>query len=162
MQPPQPLRHLSPRTRVVVDNRGVMLGDPNNNILGHTPTSGVLGGFRVLYALTTNVSGGELSGRYRPPHPPFEVCTFMMDFSNVIPLGVGIASGTLDIHQNTVPPSEASSDWTIGPVKVRGRALYATLGGGVHGSDYRLSWYATDTEGNVWPRTGLVLVAATT
>jgi hypothetical protein len=84
-----------------------------------------------------------------------------MDFSYVIPKGVGIASGALAIKHNKVPPTDATADWTLGQVQVRDRVLYATLAGGVDGSDYQLIWTATDTDGNIWPRTGLVLCAAT-
>jgi hypothetical protein len=102
-----------------------------------------------------------LSRRYTPEHPAGEACVFGLDFSAVIPPGVGIASGDLDIFTNTVPPNAADADWTKGPVSVQGRVLYATLAGGLDGTDYMLTWTATDTAGNVWPRTGLILVAAT-
>jgi hypothetical protein len=84
-----------------------------------------------------------------------------MDFSFVIPPGVGIASGTLAIFTNTVAPVDASADWTQSEVTVHGRAIYAILGGGKPGVDYQLRWAATDTEGSIWPRTGLVLCALT-
>lgn len=102
-----------------------------------------------------------LSRRYTPEHPPTESCMFGMNYDAVIPLGVGIASGRLDIFTNTVPPKAADADWSKGAVMVRGRVLYATLGGGVDGTDYLLRWTATDTQGNTWPRTGLILVADT-
>jgi hypothetical protein len=102
-----------------------------------------------------------LSRRYTPEHPVGESCLFGLDFSAVIPVGVGIAEGTLDILTNTVPPNPADTDWTKGAVKVQGRVLYATLSGGVIGTDYLLRWTATDTDGNVWPRTGLILVGPT-
>ena len=54
-----------------------------------------------------------------------------------------------------------STDFTIGPVMVQGRAIYASLSGGVLGPDYQLHWNAIDTLGNVWPRTGLLLCAYT-
>jgi hypothetical protein len=102
-----------------------------------------------------------LSRRYSPEHPQGEACTFGLDFSAVIPPGVGIAAGQLDIFKNAVPAAAADTDWTKGAVSVRGRVLYATLSGGVTGTDYLLRWTATDTDGNVWPRTGLVLVGPT-
>jgi hypothetical protein len=84
-----------------------------------------------------------------------------MDFSAVVPPGVGIASGTLTFQTNTVPPT-SSSDFTvtIAPLAT-GRALYATISGGVSGTDYQLTWTAIDTDGNVWPRTSLLLCAPT-
>ena len=102
-----------------------------------------------------------LSRRFNPEHPPGESCTFGIDFSFIVPVGVGLASGTLAIQTNTAAPVDASADWTIGPVIVRGRALYALLSGGVSGTDYQLRFVATDTTGNVWPRTALVLCADT-
>lgn len=102
-----------------------------------------------------------LSRRYTPEHPPGEDCAFGLDFSFVIPPGVGLQSGSLAILTNTAAPIDASADWTIGPVTVRGRALYAMLSGGVAGKDYQLKFTAVDTAGRTWPRTALVLCADT-
>lgn len=79
----------------------------------------------------------------------------------MIPVGVGIEQGTLAIFTNTATPQEADADWQIGEVEVRGRAIYAMLSGGVAGTDYQLKWTVVDTNGNVWPRTTLVLCADT-
>ena len=102
-----------------------------------------------------------ISRRYSPEHPPSESCSFGLDYSFVIPVGVGIESGTLSIFTNTADPQDASTDWKQGPVTVQGRAIYANLLGGVAGTDYQLRWTATDSQGNVWPRTTLVLCAET-
>lgn len=102
-----------------------------------------------------------LSRRYSPEHPPGESCVFGLDFSAVIPPGVGVTSGTLAIMTNTAVPADASANWTVGPVEVRGRVLYATLKGGVAGTDYQLLWTAIDSDGHVWPRTALCLCAPT-
>ena len=102
-----------------------------------------------------------LSRRYTPEHPPGESCLFGLDYSFVIPPGVGIASGALSIFTNTAPPVAADTDWTKGTVTVQGRTVYAQLSGGVEGKDYQLRWSATDTAGNVFPRTTLVLCAQT-
>jgi len=102
-----------------------------------------------------------ISRRYSPEHPPGETCAFGLDYSFVVPVGVGVESGTLEILTNTAAPIDASADWTIGPVTVRGRALYAMLTGGVAGTDYQLKFTAVDTAGNSWPRTALVLCADT-
>ena len=74
---------------------------------------------------------------------------------------MGIVTGALAILTNGANPADASADWTIGPVIVHGRALYAMLSGGVAGTDYQLKWTAVDTAGNTWLRTALVLCAAT-
>ena len=102
-----------------------------------------------------------LSRRYRPEHPPGESCRFGLDYSFILPVGVGIEQGTLAIFTNTATPVPADGDWSIGAVEVRGRAIYAMLSGGVPGVDYRLVWTAIDSFGNVWPRTALILCADT-
>lgn len=101
-----------------------------------------------------------LSRRYAPEFGPGESSIVGLDFSYVIPPGVGISSGTLDVFTNVAAPV-ASQDFTVGEVTVRGRVLYASLSGGVDGTDYQLRWSATDTSGNVWPRTALLLCALT-
>lgn len=102
-----------------------------------------------------------ISRRYSPEFAPGEACSIGLDFSPIIPPGVGIESGTLSVFTNTQPPQDASTDFTISPVEVRGRAIYAMISGGLSGRDYALRWTATDTEGNVWPRTALMLCADT-
>lgn len=102
-----------------------------------------------------------LSRRYNPEHPPGESCLFGYDFSPIIPLGVGIDHGTLAIELNNADAVDVSDEWVIGAVTVRGRAIYANLTGGVRGTDYQLHWVAYDTQGNVWPRTGLILCGFT-
>ena len=102
-----------------------------------------------------------LSRRYTPEHPAGETCPFGFDFSPIIPVGVGISAGALSIFTNTQPPVAADADWTKGNVTWLDRTLYATLGGGKDGIDYRLDWTATDTDGNIWVRSGLILCAAT-
>jgi hypothetical protein len=102
-----------------------------------------------------------LSRRYEPEHPAGESCAFGMDFSPLLAPGSGIVSGSLKIFTNTAVPADASFDWRVGPVEVLGRSVYAVLAGGVQGQDYQLVWTATDSDGNVWPRTTLVLCAPT-
>lgn len=102
-----------------------------------------------------------LSRRYTPEHPPGESCNFGLDYSFILPVGVALVSGTLAILTNTAAPVDASADWTIGAVMVRGRALYAMLTGGVAGTDYQLKFTAVDTAGRTWPRVALVLCADT-
>jgi len=102
-----------------------------------------------------------LSRRYSPEHPPGESCRFGLDYSFVIPPGVGISSAGLEIFSNTATPVSAAADWTVGAVTVQGRTIYARLAGGVEGKDYQLRWSVTDTIGNIWTRTALVLCAQT-
>jgi hypothetical protein len=102
-----------------------------------------------------------ISRRYTPEFAPGETCSIGLDYSFIIPLGVGIASGSLTIFTNTADPQPADGDFQIGAVSVRDRAIYATLSGGVRGRDYQLQWTAVDTDGNTWPRTCLMLCAPT-
>jgi hypothetical protein len=102
-----------------------------------------------------------LSRRYEPEHAPGEICAFGMDFSPILAPGVGLSSGSLTVFSNVAVPVDARADWQIGTVGVWGRVVYAVLSGGVEGRDYQLRWVAMDTDGNVWPRTALVLCAAT-
>lgn len=106
-----------------------------------------------------------LSRRYTPEHPPGESCLFGYDYSPIIPPGVGIESGSMFILFNVADAEnagDAEADWAgWQTVTVRGRAIYANLTGGVLGTDYQLHWVATDTQGNIWPRTGLILCGYT-
>ena len=45
----------------------------------------------------------------------------------------------------------------VASVEVRGRVVYAWLTGGQDTHDYQLRWFVTDTDGNIFPRVGLVL-----
>jgi len=103
----------------------------------------------------------SLTRRYTPEHPPGERSVYAYDFSFIVPPGIGIASGSLTVFTNTAIPADASKDWSVGPVSVLGRVIYATLSGGLEGTDYQIRWVATDTEGNIWPRTALQLCAHT-
>lgn len=102
----------------------------------------------------------SLSLRYTPAFAPGESSIVGMDFSYLVPPGVGIESAALQVFTNTVAPA-LSSDFTVGTVGWRGRTLYARLSGGVDGTDYQVRWTATDTNGNIWPRTALMLCAET-
>lgn len=103
----------------------------------------------------------SVTRRYTPEHPPGETCQFGLDYSFVIPPGVGIVAASLSIFTNTVAPAAADADWTKGTVTFQGRTVYCLLGGGIEGKDYQLRWTASDSQGNVWPRTTLVLCAQT-
>ena len=159
-----------------------------------------------------------LSRRYTTEWSPLDNCTVGMDFSAILPVGVGIAEGAedffaqapniiptprLEIWTNSNPPLPVPQDWSLDAsytpyttpdwfwvldadtntafweqypdglpqgfgdpamalgVAIRGRAVYANAAGGVAGRDYQFRWIITDTNGNRWTRTGLVLCAAT-
>ncbi|HMA72705.1 MAG TPA: hypothetical protein VKP67_14645 [Xanthobacteraceae bacterium] len=101
----------------------------------------------------------SVSRRYHPEIAPGETSVFGFDFSPVIPVGVGIKAGTLDMARTDggVVDIDASAVTWID------RTLYATLTSGLDnaGFDYQLTWTATDTDGNVWPRTAMLLCALT-
>jgi len=103
-----------------------------------------------------------LSRRYSPEIAPGEACNIGLDYSPLIPPGIGISSGTLTLWTNSATPSP-SSDMTIGTVTVAGRTVYARINAldVALGKDYQLRWVAIDTAGNVWPRTCLLLCAHT-
>jgi hypothetical protein len=100
----------------------------------------------------------SISDRYQPPHPPGEQSAFALDYSAILPPGVGAASGSLSIVQNLNPVAPAP-EWTVGAVTTIGRRVYCSPTGGTEGTDYQLRWTVTDTLGNVWPRTCYVLCA---
>lgn len=102
-----------------------------------------------------------ISRRYTPAFAPGEVSTIGLDYSYVIPPGVGIASGTVHFFQNLAVPPNADADFIVGAVIVVGRTLVCTINGGVEGRDYQVVWTATDTEGFIWPRTVLMSCAPT-
>ena len=102
-----------------------------------------------------------VSRRYEPEFAPGETSSIGMDYSFVIPPGVGIVSGELFIQTNTQPPLQADLDFAVTDIEVTGRAISATVSGGVAGKDYQFKWSVTDTEGNTWPRTALLLCADT-
>ena len=103
-----------------------------------------------------------MTRRYTPEIVPGETCQVGMDFSFVIPPGVNIVQGAMTVWANVVPPGR-SDELAAGPVTIRGRTLYApiTATGAALGKDYQLRWQATDSQGNVWPRTALLLCAQT-
>jgi hypothetical protein len=103
----------------------------------------------------------SITRRYTPNFAPGEASVIGMDFSYVVPPGVGIVSGTLHFFNNLAVPIAADSDFNITPVSVLGRVLYAGISGGTEGKDYRVLWTATDTTGAVWPRTALMSCAPT-
>jgi hypothetical protein len=102
----------------------------------------------------------SLATRYLPPKPQSESAIFIADFANLIPTGIGISACALLIQTNQSVPQPAP-EWTQGPISIQGSRVWATLSGGTDGVDYQLRWTITDSVGNVWPRTLLVLCAET-
>lgn len=111
-----------------------------------------------------------LSRRYTPEWQPGEKSVIGMDFSTVLPPGVGIVSASLFIATNTDQPQDASDDWSgrrdpgvagFFDASIEGRTVYLQLSGGKNGVDYRFTWTVIDTDGNEIPRAGMLLCAAT-
>jgi hypothetical protein len=102
----------------------------------------------------------SIATRYLPPKPQGESSVFIADFANLIPNGAAIQSASILIQTNQSIP-QAQDSWTTGPISHAGRRCWATLGGGTDGTDYQIQWTVTDTVGNTWPRTFLVLCAET-
>ena len=84
------------------------------------------------------------------------------------PLALGETAEKQQVVVGNLAKTEAVGVDAVGDddeaVAVQGRLLYATVTAipvGPDGVDYGLIWTATDTDGNVWPRTALVLCAYT-
>ena len=102
-----------------------------------------------------------LSRRYSPEHPPGEQCRFGIDMSPVIPPGATIDRAYLRIFTNVFEPVDVSDAWTVSDMRIDGRIAHAQLIGGVEGVDYQLRWIVVDSDGNILPRTVLLLCAQT-
>jgi len=83
-----------------------------------------------------------------------------LDVSPRLPPGAAVASGALAIFTNTANPAP-SSDFTVGDVAIEGNVVYARMSGGVAGNDSQLRWTVTDTGGNTFVVTTLMLCALT-
>jgi hypothetical protein len=101
-----------------------------------------------------------ITRRYQPPLAQGEASTIGLDYSHILPPGIGLASATIAQFINTNPPT-ATTDFTLGTPTTRGRNVWATISGGTPGTDYQIRWTAIDSVGNTWPRTTLILVADT-
>ena len=151
------VRPTNARQSALIDPAANLIADPSGFSVG---VNKPFWGERLLWCASLSAPSA-VSHRYQPSHPPQETCNFGIDFSPVVPFGVGLQSGSISIFANLATPVAADADWVKGPVVVRGRAIYALLGGGVAGTDYQLRWTAVDNQGNTWPRTALCLCAQT-
>ena len=107
-----------------------------------------------------------LTRRYQPTHPEGDTVLIGIDFATVLAPGAALRDPDLAFWINwpgDVVPADA--DWEIDPlvgVQVAGRRrLLTRISGGVSGIDYQLRWSASDTLGNFWTRTALLLVGDT-
>ena len=147
---------LSARPELLTDDHGRWVGDPAGNVIG---VDGPLVRRRIQFALPLD----GLSGYRRYDNCwPADDAQLWMDFSALIPKGVGITSATLQFFSNTVPPAATSDFTTSGAILIDDRAVYTQVQGGVNGKDYQLLWTVNTSDDNVWKRTVLLLCANTT
>ena len=140
---------------LIVDQFGRAIFDPSTEDVAGRGLRTPIG--RLVWALPLTVGTSALR-RYQPSHPPGETCVFGMDFSALTPRWSILTMATLAIFTNTAVPASADSDWTVALAPaIWSRQVFVTLSGGVAGKDYRLIFTATDSDLNVWPRTGLIL-----
>lgn len=106
-----------------------------------------------------------LTRRYTPEIHPGESCVIGMSYEYVIPPGVGIATGEVFafFNQQTQAGAVPSSILFLGPVSIRGRILACDIIAQPEANalDFQIQWIATDTNGDVWPRTALLLCSVT-
>ena len=104
----------------------------------------------------------SINNRFDPSHPVGEQIVYGLDFSPILPAGVTIASGAINVLYNTVPPTP-TFDLSVTPLTPtpNTRAMYAQVSGGTSGRDYRINWSAIDSLGNTWVRSTLLLCVAT-
>jgi hypothetical protein len=108
-----------------------------------------------------------LTRRYTPEWYPGETSNIGMDFSYVIPPGIGIAAAWLAIEDLdtradrfadfTGPPPISAAQANTFTATVVDRMVYCRMSGGVAGRDYTFIWTAIDSDDNVFPREGLIL-----
>ena len=101
-----------------------------------------------------------ISQRYRPSHPAGQSAVYAVDFSNMLPPGVGVTMPAIQFFTNTVPPGIATGITSSGG-GFRGRLAWINITGGTAGQDYLVQWTVSDTTGNQWIITALLLCAAT-
>lgn len=101
-----------------------------------------------------------VSQRYQPSHPAGQSAVYAVDFSNILPPGVGLSQPGVIVLTNTVPPGLAQGI-TPGAGGFRGRIAWITISGGVSGQDYIIQWTVADTASNTWIVSALLLCAAT-
>lgn len=101
-----------------------------------------------------------ITRRYQPNWPPAESSIIGMDFAPMLPPGIAITEVTLDIVLNQ-SPTIPTTDFTQGVISIDGRRTWCLLAGGNAGVDYQCRWHVTDSIGQNWIRTALLLCAET-
>lgn len=101
-----------------------------------------------------------VSQRYQPSHPAGQSAIYAVDFSNILPPGVGLTMPAIQFFTNTVPPGIATGITSSGG-GFRGRMAWMNITGGQAGQDYLVQWTLIDSQNNTWIMTALLLCAAT-
>lgn len=101
-----------------------------------------------------------VSKRYQPSHPAGQTAIYAVDFSNILPPGVGLTMPAVQLFINTTPPG-LPVGITTASGGFRGRQVWITIQGGVSGTDYLIQWTVNDTQNNTWIITAALLCAAT-
>lgn len=101
-----------------------------------------------------------VSQRYKPSHPAGQSAVYAVDFSNILPPGVGLSQPAIQFFTNTTPPGIATGITSSGG-GFRGRMAWITIAGGVAGTDYLIQWTLIDSQNNTWIVTVLLMCAAT-
>lgn len=101
-----------------------------------------------------------ISRRYMPSWPPGEAAFIGMDFADVIPPGVALASAELSIVINRSPPQGQTDFAQAQPITLQ-RQAWCSISGGAEGQDYQCRWTVSDSRGHTWNRTALLLCAET-
>lgn len=101
-----------------------------------------------------------VSQRYKPSHPAGQSAVYAVDFSNILPPGMGLSQPGVVINTNTVPPGIATGITATGG-GFAGRMVWITIAGGISGTDYLITWTVSDSANNIWIITATLLCAAT-
>jgi len=111
-----------------------------------------------------------LSRRYTPEFAPGETSVIGMDFSYVIPPGVGIQNADVGLFLNARAAARGSpvspadpNDYSISAASWLGRTLYATLTleHSALDKDFLVIWECLDFSFNHWSRSAMLMCTYT-
>jgi hypothetical protein len=103
--------------------------------------------------------------RYYPSHAT-EKTMYGIDFSTLLPLGVGITDAWVTVYKNLNPwvwvndtygTTSTPDELAVSDLLIRGRRVYVAVWNGVPGTDYVILWNISDTLTNDWQQATYVL-----